>query len=76
MISSMSLRLALAKDTAVGYWANRLGVTMLTRTSVHWAERITAVNSWIGVSYTSSQCASGYILCRRFMISFTYSADG
>ena len=35
---------------ASGYSAKRTGVTMLTRWSVDWADRIVAARSWNGVS--------------------------
>ena len=42
-----------------GSAANTAGVTLLTISSVHWAERIVATSSWNGVSCTSahSSCA-------------------
>ena len=35
-----------ARARASGYRAKSAGVTMLTRTSVHWAERIVATSNW------------------------------
>lgn len=50
---------ALAKCAAVGYFPKRDGVTMLTRASVHWAERIVATSSWNGSSCRSAVRLSG-----------------
>ena len=43
----------------VGYFLKRLGVTMFTRTSVHCAERITAISSSNGLPYSSAVSACG-----------------
>jgi hypothetical protein len=48
-----------AQSRAVRYFANSAGVTMFTRLSVHWAERMVATASSMGVRQSSSQCASG-----------------
>jgi len=45
MISLMSSTGASARAAIVGYFLNRWGVVRLTRASVHWAERITAIRS-------------------------------
>ena len=50
---------AAAIEAASGKASNRAGVTMLTRLSVHWAERITATRSWKGLSKRSSEATSG-----------------
>src|SRR5687767_2711614 len=42
---------------------------MLTRTSLHWADRIVAARSWNGFSWSSSQRASGYSSARRRRVS-------
>ena len=44
--SSTSAGSAAARSAGVGYLANSGGVTMLTRSSVVWADRIVAVSSW------------------------------
>ncbi len=46
IVSSTSASGAAASDAASGYLAKSCGVTMLTRSSVHWAERIVATESW------------------------------
>ena len=51
---------AFAIACGVGYRRNSSGVTMLTRSSVHCADRIVAHTSWNGVSRSSSQSTSGY----------------
>src|SRR5580693_10256886 len=61
MIFSISSRLAAAYSAAVGYRANRVGVTRLTRLSVVCADRIVATSSSSGVLKFSSVYTSGYI---------------
>ena len=65
MISSTSSSFAPARDSASGKRRNRTGVTSFTRSSVVWAERIVATESWKAFSKSSSQCASGYSSARR-----------
>ena len=50
---------ALANAAGSGNLANSAGVTILTRTSVHWADRMVAISSSSGLEKFSSQCASG-----------------
>ena len=45
MIVSTSAGSADARSAGVGYFANRFGVTMLTRSSVVWADRIVATSN-------------------------------
>ena len=49
-----------ASAAGVEYLANSSFVTMFTRSSVHWAERIVAISSSNGVSWTSAHSAAGY----------------
>jgi len=58
-ISSTSAGSAPARSAGVGYFANSVGVTMLTRSSVHCAERIVAQRSSYALLWVSAQCASG-----------------
>ena len=51
---STSARSAAASDGASGYRANSAGVVRLTRTSVHWAERMVAASSWKASSWSSA----------------------
>src|SRR5262245_46057560 len=44
----------------VEYFLNSSVVTILTRSSVHWADRIVAISNSNGVSWTRAQVASGY----------------
>ena len=39
-----------ASFSGVGYLRNSLGVTMFTRSSVHWADKIVATSNWNGSS--------------------------
>src|SRR5262245_62876007 len=57
---SSSPRLAAANAAAVGYFLNKAGVTMFTRTSVHCAERIVAIRSSSGLLKPRAHRASGY----------------
>ena len=41
----LNIPLAFAMLAASGYSANRAGVTRLTRTSVHWADRMVATSN-------------------------------
>ena len=43
----------------VGYLSNNWGVTMLTRTSVHWADRIVATSSSKALWWSNAHVASG-----------------
>jgi hypothetical protein len=63
--SSTSSWAAPASASASGYRAKSTGVTMLTRSSVVWADRIVATPSWNASWYVSSQWASGYSSARR-----------
>ena len=63
MISSSSSGLAAARSAGVGYRANTAGVTLLTISSVHCADRIVAIRSWNGLSWCnahSSVAVPGY----------------
>ena len=46
--SSTCSGFAAASDSASGYAAKRAGVTMFTRASVLWADRMVAASSWKG----------------------------
>ena len=46
--SSTCSGLAAASEAASGYAAKSAGVTMFTRTSVLWAERMVAASNWNG----------------------------
>src|SRR2546422_6434233 len=50
------------------YFAKRCGVTMLTRASVHCADRIVATTSSSALWWWSAQVASGYSRFSRAMI--------
>ncbi len=56
---------ACARSRGVGYFANSSGVTLLTFSSVVWAERIVAASNWNALSCTSAHSASGYSCARR-----------
>ena len=45
MIASISNGVASIIFSGVGYFKNNPGVTMFTRTSVHWADKIVAIKS-------------------------------
>src|SRR6266516_2584749 len=60
-----------AKSSGPAYFANRPGVTSLTRLSVHCAERIVSTSNSHGLRCVSAQVTSGYIWSRRFRISAT-----
>src|SRR5689334_6013184 len=60
MIPSSSDGSAAARSAGVGYFANSVGVTMLTRSSVHCADRIVAQSNSNALVWLSAQCASGY----------------
>src|SRR3954447_23322889 len=49
---------------------------MLTRSSVHWADRIVAQTSWNGDSRSSSQSTSGYSSSSPSMIDRTRAGSG
>src|SRR5262245_3933609 len=53
-----------ARAAGVEYFENRSLVTMLTRSSVHWAERIVAMSNSNGVSWTRAHSASAYSRAR------------
>src|SRR6184192_3525784 len=59
---------ALAKSRAERYFANRAGVTMLTRASVDWADRMVATSSSSALSWRSAHVAPGYACSRRATI--------
>ena len=67
--SSTSLWSAPAKASGVGKRSNSGGVTRLTRSSVHCAERIVATSSSHGVRNVSEHLASGYSTRRRRTIA-------
>src|SRR5690348_8725634 len=61
----------------VGYFLNRPGVTMLTRLSVHWAERMVATSSSQGLEWCRAQVTPGYIssnVARIFLMRAARSA--
>ena len=62
MIFSTSDWRARASFSGVGYFAKSAGVVILTRASVHCAERITATSSSNSLSYSSAVTACGYVL--------------
>src|SRR5439155_1431553 len=64
IICSSSSRSAAANAAASGYRAKSAGVTMLTRTSVHWAERIVAISNCSGDWWRRAHSASGYSFAR------------
>ena len=53
IVSSSSAGSASARSFAVRYRRKRVGVTWLTRSSVHWAARMVAISSWSGVLKSS-----------------------
>jgi hypothetical protein len=53
----------------VGASRNRVRVALFTDTSVAWAERITAIRSWNGFSYSSSVVGVGSAAFRRSKIA-------
>ena len=59
MIVSTSEGRARASFSGVGYLAKRAGVVMLTRASVHCADRITAISSSKSLSYSSAVTGCG-----------------
>ena len=61
MSAPNSVGWAWAKSSMRLYLANKPGVTMLTRLSVHWAERIVATSNSHGELCVSSQTTPGYI---------------
>src|ERR1700722_4433247 len=68
MISSISGSDALAIAAGVGKRRKSTGVTMLTRASVHCAERMVATSSSHGLRCSSAQVAPGYAFCKPAMI--------
>src|SRR5580658_5510795 len=61
----------------VGYFRNNSGVTMLTRLSVHCAERMVATRSSQALEWCKAQVAPGYILssvARSFLTRAARSA--
>src|ERR1017187_9999319 len=70
MSRSSSAMFAFAKSAAERYFLNRVSVTMLTRLSVHCAERIVATKSSSGLAWFNSQCAPGYAFCKPAMTFF------
>ena len=60
---------AAAKSATVGKAANRPGVTMFTRASVHWAERMVATSSCQGSWCSRLHWVSGNSRRRTAMIS-------
>src|SRR5450432_1608526 len=67
---------AFAMASGVGYFLKSAGVTRLTRSSVHWADRIVAQTSWKGVSRSSSQSTSGYSSSRPSRSERTRAGSG
>src|SRR5881394_1143327 len=59
---------ALARSRVERYFANRAGVTRLTRASVDWADRMVATSSWSALSWRSAQVASWYACSSRATI--------
>src|SRR5271169_1959497 len=62
-----------AKSCTVGYFANNPGVTMFTRTSVDWAERIVATSNSHALRCVRAQVTWGYIWSRPAIIWRTRS---
>src|SRR3974390_3542394 len=72
MISSTSSGLAAASASGSGYLPKSTGVTMLTRSSVHWAERIVAARSSKAFWWLSAQrslAVPGYSSANRSVTS-------
>ena len=62
MICSISSADAAASAAGEGYRANSPGVTWLTRSSVHWAERMVATAARRGCGSSRAQVASGCVV--------------
>jgi len=62
MIRSILAIGAAARSAAVGYFLNSSGVTILTRTSVHWAERMVAISNSNGLANCSGAAGIGVSL--------------
>src|SRR5271156_3578512 len=59
---------AAARDSASGYAAKSAGVTMFTRASVLWADRMVAASNWKGSLKSNAQSSTavpGYTSARR-----------
>ena len=56
--SSTCSGLAAASDAASGYAAKSAGVTMLTRASVLWADRMVAASNWNGSLKSNAQSSA------------------
>src|SRR5262245_14973414 len=65
---SNSGRFAAAYARAIGYFLNKAGVTMFTRTSVHCADKIVAISSSNGLEKSSAQRASAYSFAKSLAI--------
>src|SRR5262247_1301064 len=59
---------AAAYSAAFRYFANNAGVTMFTRASVDWADRIVATSSSSGLAWSRAHFASGNSRFRRVMM--------
>src|SRR2546423_4132931 len=67
---------AAANAAASVYFANSAGVTLFTRSSVHWADSIVAARSWSGVRKPRAHLASGYVSRSVARIACTRSGSG
>src|SRR5258706_12095435 len=70
---SISTWLASANACGVGYLRKSDLVTMLTRTSVDWAERMVAISNSKAFVKSSAHFALGYICLRRTTMSLARS---
>src|SRR5215468_4298502 len=68
IICSSSAWSASAKSRAVLYFLKRAGVMVLIILSVLCADRIVAIRSWSGFSWSRAHFASGYAAWRRVKI--------
>lgn len=72
MIFETSSSFAFAIFSTVPNFSNKDGATILTRLSVHWAERMVAIKSWKGEPKFNVQFATGYCVSNIFIISFIF----
>ena len=73
--ASSTAGLAAASARACGNRSKSAGVTMLTRASVHCAERIVATSNSYGFEKSSSQVASGYAAASPASIAAERAGD-
>src|SRR6185437_15855263 len=76
MSCSTSETVAPASSAADGNRAKSAGVTMFTRTSVHWALSMVATSSSYGFWWCRAVRGSGYAAASRWKISAAYSRVG